>query len=185
MTIRRFKTDFLDVYRKMKWIFVVIIFVSFDANSQRRHSLQFAETIHFADSLEKLYQDSNLLQYFTDTLPLIANDDDASWRNSRLVRYSHDTLNRVKTIEFMNGQEGYYHFIFHGTLLRKVRVVRSGGIINYQYYFSDSDNNALQKEFNKYSVSPPGRKAMWELFIMAREFIHKFDNLKKTCRNLK
>jgi hypothetical protein len=161
----------------MKWILLVVIICSFDANAQRRRHILTAETIRVSDSLEN---DSNLIQYFTDTLPLIANDEYASWRNWRLVRYSHDTLKRVKKVEFMNGHEGYFHFIFHGTLLRKACVIGSGGIINYQYYFADSDNNDLHEEFNKHTISRPERKAMRDLLIMARDFIHKFDNFKKS-----
>ncbi|MGZ5191444.1 MAG: hypothetical protein ACXWCZ_10520 [Flavisolibacter sp.] len=138
-----------------------------------------ADSLRKVDSLEILYAKDSQFKTVTDTLPLYTLDENRGWEKMQVVTYYYDSPDRLRKITFWNGffgQEGVYHFYFEGVNLRKVRALKEGGILNFQYYFREEDNHLSPLEIEK-KLRIPQMKELYELLNMSRTFTQKFKSL--------
>jgi len=160
----------------LKAVFFILLISCSVANSQITASRN--NYIQIGDSLEMVYNHQLFTVSYTDTtLPVITDDGWASARDLAFVTYFYDNTKTIKKISLKQGQRGNYYFYFDGNRLRKVRLVRKGGYMNLQYYFSDVDNELTLLEIEKRKTTYPEAKEWYELLKLSRYFVANFETL--------
>lgn len=167
--------SYISSIRSLKSIVIILILLSQCAYSQR-HRVSTDINIK-ADSLELAYEDDSTFKTLTDTLPLIVDDDNFSWRDIRLLTCFYKNSSGIQKIEYRNGREGYYYFYFEGTILRKLRIIKNGGLINIQYYFTPSINIANAELINTFADHNSRNKEYYHLYLLGKDFFYKYKSL--------